>query len=138
MTQIFAQTNNQNPIENTSIRPHINISPSVQDRVLDQILVQSSGVGLGIFISLISFVLLVRWLGAGTFINRFMENIEKGTQSLNNLTSSIGDVSKELDINHQKYVADHQAIIEKIAEVKHLIREDVIDALKEIERKLNK
>lgn len=116
----------------------INITPSMQDKVVDHVLIQSGGIGFGIFVSLIAFVVTIKFLGAGRLFDRFMDSIQKGADSLNNLTGSINDVSKELDINHQKYVNDHQVIMEKIEQVKTIIKEDVIDVIESIERKLNK
>jgi len=133
----MTQTTNQLNDTNTP-KTVINVTPTAQDKIIDQVIVQSGGVGLGIFISLIAFVLTIRYLGAGTLISKFMDNLEKGADSLKSLTTSIDEVTKELDINHQKYVADHKDIIDKIAEVKELLNVKVFDTLRDIERKLNK
>ncbi|UKO99348.1 hypothetical protein [Nostoc sp. UHCC 0870] len=126
------QENNQT----TTPKTQINISPNVQDRVVEQILIQSGGIGLGILISLISSVLMAKWLGLGTFIVKFLERIDKSTESLTSLATSIHQVSKELDLNHDKYVKDHKDILDKVGEVKSLIKEDVMPALRDIERRL--
>lgn len=114
----------------------ISVNQNLQDKIVNQILIQSSGIGLGIIISMISAVLMFKWLGADNALGRLLDKIDKGVDSLNNLSIGISQVSRDADSNYKRSIEHKDLIIDRIHEVKVLIKEDILPGLKEIENKL--
>ncbi|MBD2457772.1 hypothetical protein H6G80_27350 [Nostoc sp. FACHB-87] len=66
----------------------VTISPEMQNKVLDQVLIQSSGVGLGIILSVIGFFALLNWLGLKEAIGGWIERQKVESEALKDLTES--------------------------------------------------
>lgn len=122
----------------TTETPKITIPASVQDKLIEQLLIQSGGVSLGVILTLAGSIYLAKVLGVGNFITKCIEQVESGTQSLKALTEVLNRITGDLKDNHTKYLEDHEDILEEIAEVKEILKTDVMNQLKDIERKLSK
>ncbi|MBD2449415.1 hypothetical protein H6G76_20070 [Nostoc sp. FACHB-152] len=123
----------------TPAEPSVLSVPSrVQEKIIEQVLIQSGGVGLGVLLSLIGAIYFAKILGVGNFISKCLEQVDSGTQSLKALTEVLNKITEDLKDNHTKYIQDHEDILEEISEVKEILKTDVMNQLKDIERKLTK
>ncbi|MFN6531025.1 hypothetical protein [Nostoc sp. ChiSLP03a] len=102
---------------------YINLNPDTQSKIVDQILAQSMGVGLGIIVTLLSLVVLARWLGLNALITKWMEKLESDSQSFRSLANSVQNMSVDSKTHHNKYVEDHTKIIEEVREVREITKE---------------
>ncbi len=91
---------------------YINVSPDTESKIVDQILTQSAGVGLGIIATLLSLVVLARWLGLNNLIIKWVEKLESDSQSFRSLANSVQNMSVDSKTHHNKYVEDHNKIVE--------------------------
>jgi hypothetical protein len=118
--------------------PQILINPNIQERIIEQVLLQSGGVGLGFILAFLGALAVGKWFGVGTVFNSWMEKLESGTDSLKELARALTGITEELKDNHLKYLEDHEDILKDIAEVKDIVKTDVVNLLKDIERKITK
>ncbi len=102
---------------------YINLSADTESKIVDQILTQSAGVGLGIIVTLLSLVVLARWLGLNTLITKWVEKLESDSQSFRSLANSVQNMSVDSKTHHNKYVEDHSKIIEEVRDVKEITKE---------------
>ena len=106
---------------NTEISTSIN--PNLQDKLVEHILVQSGGVGLGVILSLIGSVFIVKWLNIPEFINRWMDKLDNETESLRTLANALNSLAEDSKENHNRYVTYHQQILCAVSEVKEEVRD---------------
>ncbi|MEH1863256.1 MAG: hypothetical protein V7L21_35810 [Nostoc sp.] len=102
---------------------YINLTPDTESKIVDQILTQSAGVGLGIIVTLLSLVLLARWIGINKLIVKWVEKLESDTESFRTLANSVQNMSTDSKANHNTYVADHTKIIDEVREVREITKE---------------
>ena len=102
---------------------YINVSPDTESKIVDQILTQSAGVGLGMILTLLSIVVLARWLGLNNLIAKWMEKLEADSQSFRSLANSVQNMSVDSKTHHNKYVEDHNKIVEEVREVREITKE---------------
>ncbi|QSV70063.1 MAG: hypothetical protein HEQ20_03915 [Aphanizomenon flos-aquae KM1D3_PB] len=110
----------------SSLNPEIaqiSISPNVQDKVVEHILLQSGGVGLGLILALIGSVFIFKWLGIPEFIKRWMDKLDSEAESLRSLANAVNSLAEDSKDNHNKYVTDHQHILSAVSEVKEEVRD---------------
>ncbi|MEA5603723.1 hypothetical protein [Nostoc sp. UHCC 0252] len=102
---------------------YISVSPDTESKIVDQILTNASGVGLGIILTLLSLVVLARWLGLNALITKWMEKLESDSQSFRSLANSVQNMSIDSKTHHNKYVEDHTKIVEEVREVREITKE---------------
>ncbi|BBD59517.1 hypothetical protein NIES2109_23040 [Nostoc sp. HK-01] len=66
----------------------VSITPEMQNRVLDQVLIQSSGVGLGIILSILGMVALAEWLGLRAALRGWIDRQKVESEALKNLSNA--------------------------------------------------
>lgn len=116
----------------------ISISPNIPDQVVEQLLLQSGGISLGVIISILGAVGMAKWMGLGTLFSKWMDRVDSGTESLKSLADALTRITGDLKDNHSKYLEDHEDILKELAEVKEIIKLEVMPLIKDIERKINK
>ncbi|MEH1957650.1 hypothetical protein [Nostoc sp.] len=105
---------------------YINLSPDSESKIVDQILTQSAGVGLGIIVTLLSLVLLAKWIGINKLIIKWVEKLESDTESFRTLANSVQNMTNDSKANHSTYVADHTKIIDEVRVVREISKEILI------------
>ncbi|WP_146110948.1 hypothetical protein [Nostoc sp. 'Peltigera membranacea cyanobiont' N6] len=105
---------------------YINLNPDTQSKIVDQILTQSAGVGLGIIVTLLSLVLLAKWIGVNNLIIKWVEKLESDTESFRTLANSVQNMSGDTKANHNTYVNEHSKIIDEVREVREITKEILI------------
>lgn len=129
MPLIINTSSTQNNTENFINKPS-NANNSIQEKVIDQVLLQSSGVGLGFILAILGSILMLKWIGAGTFINNLMEKIERGIKSTTSLAESVENIVKEMKETHDRGRENHEDVMTEVKDVKKLIKEEVLPPLK--------
>lgn len=125
----FKQMNNKYTViekQSFPLNPEItkiSINPNLQDKIVEHILLQSGGVGLGFILALIGSVFIFKWLGIPEFINRWMDKLDSETESLRTLANAVNSLAEDSKDNHNKYVTDHQHILSAVSEVKEEVRD---------------
>ncbi|MEA5625330.1 hypothetical protein [Nostoc sp. UHCC 0251] len=102
---------------------YINVSPDTQSKIVDQILTQSAGVGLGMLLTILGLVLLARWMGVNNLILTWIKKLEGDAESFRSLANSVQSMSMDSKTYHNTYVNDHTKIIEEVREVREITRE---------------
>ena len=57
------------------------------------------------------------------FINRWMDKLDSETESLRSLANAVNSLAEDSKDNHNKYVTDHQHILNAVSEVKEEVRD---------------
>jgi hypothetical protein len=112
-----------NPNVYDTTQAQVSINPNVQDKVIEHILLQSGGVGLGFILAFIGSIFIVKWLNIPEFINRWMDKLDSETESLRSLANAVNSLAEDSKDNHNKYVNDHQCILNAVSEVKEEVRD---------------
>jgi hypothetical protein len=102
---------------------YIKLTPDTQAKIVDQILVQSGGVGLGIIATFLTFIILAKWMGVNKLISKWVEKLESDAKSFSSLANSVKDMIEETKSYHATYVANHTKIIDTVKEVKEIVKE---------------
>jgi hypothetical protein len=116
----------------------LSINPNIQDKVIEQVLLQSGGVSLGVILSIVGAIGVAKWMGIGSLFAKWMERVDSGTESLKALADALTRITGDLKDNHLKYLEDHKDILDELSEVKEIIKLEVMPLIKDIERKINK
>lgn len=95
---------------------------SIPDKVVDQVLLQSGGVGMGIIISIFGTIILLKWLGAGAIIQNILNKLERAIESAVSLASSVEKLADEAKEAHNKTEVRHNQIMDEFEEVKNTIK----------------
>ncbi|KOP22819.1 hypothetical protein AMR41_29430 [Hapalosiphon sp. MRB220] len=95
---------------------------SIPDKVVDQVLLQSGGVGLGVLISIFGTIILLKWLGAGTIIKNILDKLERAIDSATSLASSVEKLADESKEARNKTEIRHNQIMDEFQEVKNIIK----------------
>jgi hypothetical protein len=113
-------------VENSQVSKeinYINLTPDTQSKIVDQVLTQSAGVGLGMILTILGLLLLARWMGVNNLISKWVEKLESDSESFRVLANSVQNMSGDTKANHSTYVADHTKIIEEVREVREITKE---------------
>nr|WP_322719601.1 hypothetical protein [Nostoc sp. ChiQUE02]MDZ8232638.1 hypothetical protein [Nostoc sp. ChiQUE02] len=102
---------------------YINLNPDTQSKIVDQVLTQSAGVGLGMILTILGLLLLARWMGVNNLISKWVEKLESDSESFRLLANSVQNMSGDTKANHSTYVADHNKIIDEVREVREITKE---------------
>ncbi|MDZ8259442.1 hypothetical protein [Nostoc sp. ChiQUE01b] len=102
---------------------YINLTPDTQSKIVDQVLTNASGVGLGMILTILGLLLLARWMGINNLIMKWVEKLESDAESFRTLANSVQNMSGDTKTNHSTYVADHNKIIDQVREVKEITKE---------------
>ncbi len=109
--------------EASTSKTYIKINQDTESKIVDQILTNASGVGLGIMVTLLSLVFLAKWLGINNLIVKWVEKLESDSESFRSLANSVQSMSNDTKNYHGTYVADHTKIIEEVREVREITKE---------------
>ena len=101
----------------------ISVKPSIQERLVDQVIIQSSGIGLGLILSLFGLYFVANWLGLHQLTAKFMSKLDSDSESLRTLANAVSNMSSDSKDNHRTYVAEHDRILNEVGEVKDLVKE---------------
>ncbi|NEU81911.1 hypothetical protein [Nostoc sp. UIC 10630] len=99
---------------------YINLSPNTESKIVDQILTNASGVGLGMILTILGLLLLARWMGINNLIIKWVEKLESDTESFRTLANSVQNMSSDTKANHNTYVNEHSKILEEVRDVKEI------------------
>lgn len=94
---------------------NISVNPNIQNRVLDIASSQSAGVLLG-FVALP--LIVYYWLGGNKLMDAFTDSQRKSAEAMVKIAESFNSVTKELNNNHNKYVGDHNQILNDVQDNK--------------------
>ncbi|MGV0103957.1 hypothetical protein NSTCB13_02600 [Nostoc sp. DSM 114160] len=112
--------------EAPTAKTYIKINPDTESKIVDQILTQSLGVGLGMVLTILGLVLLAKWMGVNKLIVKWVEKLESDAESFRSLANSVQNMSGDTKANHGTYVADHNKIIDEVREVREIAKEILI------------
>jgi hypothetical protein len=113
-------------VENSQVSKeinYINLNPDTQSKIVDQILTNASGIGLGIIITFLGLIVIARWMGVNNLIVKWAEKLESDTESFRTLANSVQNMTNDSKANHSTYVADHNKIVEEVREVREITKE---------------
>lgn len=102
---------------------YINLNPDTQSKIVDQVIANTSGVALGMLLTVLGLLLLAKWMGINNLIIKWVEKLESDTESFRTLANSVQDMSSDSKTNHNTYVADHNKIIDEVREVRVITKE---------------
>jgi hypothetical protein len=105
---------------------YINLNPDTQSKIVDQVIAQSTGVGLGMILTILGLLLLAKWMGVNNLIAKWVEKLESDSESFRTLANSVQNMSGDTKVNHSTYVADHNKIIDEVREVREITKEILI------------
>ncbi|MBD2515198.1 hypothetical protein H6G93_09290 [Nostoc sp. FACHB-973] len=100
------------------------ISPEVDAKIVDQILLQAGGVGLGITLSIFGLVLISNWLGIKPAISEWVKRQQTESQILKTISESLTAYLKDYQQNHTSYLENNTKVISKLDDI-----EDSLDRL---------
>lgn len=126
------------PSQGTPTQAILNVPPEVTARIIDKILLQSGGVGLGIIIAGWALLAVFQKLGAGQLIQSYITKMEESTEAVKALVRGLDSVSKELNTKHYEYVDQHEEINKNVDHVKAILKEDIGPAIRNIEKDMDK
>jgi len=88
-------------------------SKNVQDRIIDEILIQSGGVGLGIVFSIITSLFVLKWSGVYSFFGAWLKKEENEAEAIRALVISLQSLVISSGINDK-------TILNELGEIKIL------------------
>ncbi len=112
--------------EAPTAKTYIKINQDTEGKIVDQILTQSAGVGLGMLLTILGLVLLARWMGVNNLISTWIKKLEGDAESFRSLANSVQSMSGDTKANHNTYVNEHSKIIEEVREVREITKEILI------------
>jgi hypothetical protein len=74
----------------------LSINPNIQDKVIEQVLLQSGGVSLGVILSIVGAIGVAKWMGIGSLFAKWMERVDSGTESLKALADALTRITGDL------------------------------------------
>lgn len=115
-------------------KPVVVVSQDIQSKILDQVILQSSGISLGFIIAIAGAIFLFKWTGGVTLINSFINQMEKGSESISSLANSIKSIAEKMTENHHTYIREHERILDEVKDVKDILKDDVVSILKKLDK----
>ncbi|MEH1803211.1 MAG: hypothetical protein V7L13_29425 [Nostoc sp.] len=106
--------------EAPTAKTYIKINPDTESKIVDQILVQAGGVGLGILLTMVGIIFLLKWLGINQLVVKWMGKLESDAESLRVLANSVQNITSDSKINHSTYTTEHSKILDEVREVKEV------------------
>lgn len=73
----------------------ISLSPSLQDKLVDSIILQAGGVGLGIVLSIIGVLFIFRWLGLKDAVSKWAEKQSIQGEMLKSINDGLATLIRE-------------------------------------------
>ncbi|MEH1966769.1 hypothetical protein [Nostoc sp.] len=109
--------------ETPAAKTYIKINQDTEGKIVDQILTNASGVGLGMILTILGLLLLAKWIGVNNLIVKWVEKLESDAESFKVLANSVQNMASDSKTYHGTYVADHTKIIEEVREVREITKE---------------
>lgn len=108
----------EQPIQNT-----IKISPSNQDKIVDQVILQGGGVGLGIILAIIGAVFLANWLEIKPAIREWANKQKVEAESLKSISDALNQLIKETQQHNARATEENAKIIQSVSNVDSKVNE---------------
>jgi hypothetical protein len=115
----------------------ISVPPQFQERLLEQMLLQSGGISVGVLLAMVGAIALAKYLGVGKLIAGAADRVEKGTESLkevsrglSELVCDISEANRVNAVSHENIITKVETVLEKLQETKELV--------KDVQRRLDK
>ncbi|WP_323294441.1 hypothetical protein [Dolichospermum sp. UHCC 0684] len=122
---------------NPSVKSVINVSPEFQEQLLEQVLLQSGGISVGVILSFCGAIFLAKYLGVGKLIAGLVDRVEKGTDSLKEVSQGLSRLNCDLTEANRVHVVTHENILNKVDVALDRLQESK-ELIKDIQRKLDK
>ncbi|MBD2694425.1 hypothetical protein [Anabaena catenula] len=132
MTSQRIETTNSPPVQSV-----ISVSPQFQERLLEQMLLQSGGISIGIIMAMVGSVVLAKYLGVGELIAGAVDRVEKGTESLKEVSKGLSELVCDISEAHRANSISHENIINKVETVIEKLQETK-ELVKDVQRRLDK
>ncbi|ALF55605.1 hypothetical protein ACX27_26630 [Nostoc piscinale CENA21] len=97
-------------MEELNIQKSITIPPESQQRIIDQVLIQSGGVGLGILVTFVAVFTMAYWMGLREAIIGWTDKQKVESEALRNLSTAFSIFLAE-------YKEDTRAMKSKLQEI---------------------
>lgn len=122
--------------DSSRVKTVINVSPEFQERVLEQMLLQSGGISVGVLLAMVGAIALAKYLGVGKLIAGLVDRVEKGTDSLKEVSQGLSQLNCELTEANRVHVVTHENILNKVETVIEKLQETK-ELVKDVQRKLD-
>lgn len=125
-------------IENNSTSTGLNVPQSLQDKIIDQVLLQSSGVGLGFILAFTFLFFAAKIMGIGGVIKQGFDYMNNSNESLRSMAEAFKDIVTQIKDNHSTYLEDHKDILEEVEKVQDLLKDNIIPSIRKIESQIDR
>jgi hypothetical protein len=115
----------------------ISVPPQFQERLLEQMLLQSGGISVGVLLAMVGAIALAKYLGVGKLIAGAADRVEKGTESLKEVSQGLSRLNCEITEANRVHVVTHENILNKVDVVIERLQESK-ELIKDIQRKIDK
>jgi hypothetical protein len=122
---------------NHSVKSVINVSPEFQEQLIEQVILQSGGISVGVLLAMVGAIALAKYLGVGKLIAGLVDRVEKGTDSLKEVSQGLSRLNCGLTEANRVHVVTHENILNKVDVVIERLQESK-ELIKDIQRKLDK
>ncbi|AFY49027.1 hypothetical protein Nos7524_3227 [Nostoc sp. PCC 7524] len=112
---------NENQLETPNKQTFISASPTTQDRIIDQVILQAGGVGLGIILSLIGLILLAKWLGLREAFQEWVHKQKIEAETLKSISDTLNRLNTEYESHRTQSNENTSRIIKSIENVDHKV-----------------
>ncbi|BAY65000.1 hypothetical protein NIES22_51010 [Calothrix brevissima NIES-22] len=113
----------------------IELSPNIQDKIVDQVLIQAGGVGLGIVVAIVGALFIANWLGIKPAIEEWSKKQRIESDTLKSISDTLSQLMKDNQLHSNKCAEDNIKITKSIEGVDTKVtelREDFRDLRYEI------
>ena len=114
------------------------ISPDLTAKIIDRVLFQSGGVALGIILSAVGLTYMLKYIGVGAFVTKYLQKIDDASEVTKSLVNVLNNIANDLKDNHKEYVVQHSEINKNVDSVKDTINSELKPSIKNIERDVSK
>lgn len=98
VTEVNSNTLAEVPDKNVAI----SLSPSLQDKLVDSIILQAGGVGLGIILSIIGILFIFRWLGLKDAVGKWAEKQSIQGEMLKSINEGLSELIRETSLHNDR------------------------------------
>lgn len=117
-----------NKQETTSNNPYPSISHNLQDKIIDQVLLQAGGVGLGVIISIVGALLLANWMGVKPAIQEWVNKQKVESETLKTISDTLAELLRDSQLHNNRCAEENAKIINTLGSVDNKVdglREDI-------------
>jgi predicted transposase YbfD/YdcC len=124
-----------NPTTKTISQEVVSISPNIQDKVVDQVLLQAGGVGLGVLVTIFGIIIIANWMGIKPAIQEWINKQKVESETLRSISEALSLLTKETQQHNSRCAEDTSKIMRSVESVDIKIN-DIKDDLRELSREV--